>query len=773
MKNIKVTVVGAFCIVIAISLISSAISFLGYRKVIDSVNNIQASKSNQDMVQELNQFSTERQQVLTHMVSSFDDSENQKFVELGNTLDVTVKKLDKAQISPDDKKTVQELININKQYTDIYNSQISGNIKPFEKKGIPDFLKNIEDNFEEAKNIEDELMKAVSGSLTDSSQKAQDDVIELNRLIGLIDSDSYYVDNQFTEIKKLLADILAQISISGNEAAVPPNADINAKIEDLEQRISAAADSSGMILQNSQSSQGFDRVQNIKKVVSDLKFYMEVNDLAILTNRNNAILLYAASNYSDTSSEFQKNQGNIGSKLADLKKNGYDKEKIDKLISLNKDISGTAQEVYKRAVILKKGSIANGYNSMSSLNKSFQDSIGKLRLSFNNYFSDDIKSSEKIKQAIFWIFIGITLFSIIIGMVIAFLLSNKISKPIHYLSNILSKVEKGDLTVRAEITANSEIGNLGKQVNSVLDGQQRMVEQFKDTSSEIGSLKQRLTSLVDQNRESIERISGTKSAKILSEGFTLDTESIISDVRTVTEQTQKAVGDSIRAVEVAKSREKTVEEAEMFINSVNETVKSIALSIGKLESSSGKIGEITNTITQIASQTNLLALNAAIEANRAGQQGKGFAVVADEIRKLSNASNKSAGEIKEQIIEIQSSISMAVEKMNVGLVGVEDGATRINEVKEGITEIIHSINQVTDAIKSSADKAYTHYQSTREFVEVVGKIAGSSKETAREEGSIDSIVQIQTKTLKDLDDITMLLHEASSELFKISDRVKI
>lgn len=770
MKNIKSTIIGAFCIVIAISLISSAISFFGYRKVINSVNNIEANKSNQDAVQDLNRLSAQRQQVLTDIVNSFSD-DSQTFTDIGNKMDSELKNLKGAKISSEDKKTVEKLDSINKEYKSLFNDKISPDIKIFENKGIDAFLKGVQDNFNEMQNIINELKNTTGSPIEDRSARLMDDITELNRIIGLVDSDSGYIDNQLTEIKKLLADILTYLNTSGSNESILQDNNFNAKVEDLEQRISAAAAASQNILGNARATQGFDRVWNMKKIARDLHTYSEIADTAILINRNNAILLYSASGDKNSTAEFKKNKTSIEIKLAELLKNGLAEEKIKKLTALNNSIDGTAQEIFKRAAILENGGVSEGYKSMSELNKAFLDNSDKLRASFNNYFSDDIKSSEKIKHAIFWIFIAITLFSIIVGMLIALLLSNRIVKPIHYLSNILSKVEKGDLTVRAEMAASNDIGKLGKQVNNVIDGQQKMVEQFKDTGSEISTLKQRVKTLVDQNRTTMEKISATKTAD--REGFVLDTESIISGVKTVTEQAQKAVGDSVRAVETAKLKEKTVEEAEIFISSVNETVRSIATSIENLESSSGRIGEITNTITQIASQTNLLALNAAIEANRAGEQGKGFAVVADEIRKLSNLSNNSAAEIKEQIKEIQASINTAVNKMNSGLLGVEDGAARINEVKKGIGEIIQSISNVSDTVKASADKAHTHYQTAREFVDAVDKIAWGVSENSRDYQDFDSIIQIQAKTLSDLDEISMLLQDASSDLFKISESVKV
>jgi len=774
MKNVKSTVIGAFSIVIVISLLSSAISFFGYTKVIDSLNNFQVNKANQDKLQELGELSAKRQQILTQNVISLSGDGNKEFEAIGKNIDDIAKKLAKADISAEEIKIALELININNKYNDIYLTTMSDDIKTFDKKNIAEFSKSAQSIYLDIRKTQEALKGKIAISLESGIDKSMNDIVDLNRRVGLIYSDSQYIDSTFVEIENLLADVLVHIQSDAGTSTITED-EFKKKIEDLKQKIETAASSATTVVENSQPTYGFDRVFGMKEIASELQAYEKINELIALTDENNSSVMYCASTFEDTSTTLKENNVAISQILNELEKSGQDKEQITKLVSQHSSYNSVTQEIYKRAAIMKNASITNGYSDMTEINKAFSDNINKLRESFNNYFANDIKKSEDTKKAIFWIFIGITLISIVIGMIIALLLSKKIAHPINSLATLLSRVEKGDLTVRADIKANGEIGGLGKQVNSVLDGQQRMVEQFRDTTNEISNLKTRLITLVKQNRESVNTISKYKKVDKSMETRAFDTVSMLTDVRSMSEQTQKAVGDSMRAIEVAKSREKEVEEAEIVFNTVNETVKSIASSISKLESSSGKIGEITNTITQIASQTNLLALNAAIEANRAGEQGKGFAVVADEIRKLSNASNNSAGEIKTQIKEIQASINFAVKKMDLGVIGVEDGSARINEVKEGIVEIIESVNLVAKTIKASAVKASTQYEATMQFVEAVDNMSRSANEaaTSSTNGDLDDSIELQARTLKDLDQISQLLHEASGELKNIADKVKI
>jgi len=113
-----------------------------------------------------------------------------------------------------------------------------------------------------------------------------------------------------------------------------------------------------------------------------------------------------------------------------------------------------------------------------------------------------------------------------------------------------------------------------------------------------------------------------------------------------------------------------------------QVVGQVVSTMDDINASSRKISDIISVIDGIAFQTNILALNAAVEAARAGEQGRGFAVVASEVRSLAGRSADAAKEIKLLI-------NTSVEK-------VEGGSALVAQAGETMTEIVSSVQRVTD-----------------------------------------------------------------------------
>lgn len=154
-----------------------------------------------------------------------------------------------------------------------------------------------------------------------------------------------------------------------------------------------------------------------------------------------------------------------------------------------------------------------------------------------------------------------------------------------------------------------------------------------------------------------------------------------------------------------------------------------------LGNQSKEIGQIVNTISDIAGQTNLLALNAAIEAARAGEQGKGFAVVADEVRKLAEQSQMAAKQIADLIAQIQSQPNSAVQAMNEGSAEVKIGTEVVDTAGHTFTDIIsrdtaaqaETVSAVTEEQSAAMDEITTSSEALANMAEDLSEVVSKFK----------------------------------------------
>lgn len=212
----------------------------------------------------------------------------------------------------------------------------------------------------------------------------------------------------------------------------------------------------------------------------------------------------------------------------------------------------------------------------------------------------------------------------------------------------------------------------------------------------------------------------------------------MTDIDTATQTTTEIRAAMHQAVNNARQQFELVQ---LRTKEIRCTIESSSQTINRLSNSADDIGKIVTAIKGIADQTNLLALNAAIEAARAGEAGRGFSVVADEIRKLAERTSSATNEIGEMIDKVQSQARDAVEIMEKGSKGMEEGL-RLAEAaasdNSGMQEIIERMFSLIQDIASSARKngkgvqsVVTVTESMREALEALNFSMTRARQTSK------------------------------------------
>jgi methyl-accepting chemotaxis protein len=539
----------------------------------------------------------------------------------------------------------------------------------------------------------------------------------------------------------------------------------------------------GTVVQNEEDGKKVLDAPGSESLGSALAELAAADDVMATTQDARAKAELAISGNNGSSGDFTQSMLNAKQELGSLEKlvNANNAALAGEAAADCEALTALLDKVFAAKSSMENNGLKEHYKEAVTAYDQQKQSLASLESAYKGYLSEDVQKSRELKNTLMWTLAIIVFISLLIGMLFALMLSKNILSPLRKMTNVLKKAGEGDLTERISNGRNDEIGKLGESVNGVLDGQQKMLEQVRTTSGDIGVLRRGLSELFSHSRENAGKVSS--GIKSIMDGIAAGAKHSGEDIgkigRTDIEAndfastTGKAVRDGMKAIKMAASGEKSVTEAESVIRDATETVRQIADSINDLEDSSSKIGAITNTITEIASKTNLLALNAAIEAARAGQQGKGFTVLAEQIRKLSEGSNKAAGEIKQLIREIQGRIQFAVDKIGDGVSSVDEGANKIDAARGSIIQIAGTVNNIVETLKEAAIAVKARQDNTAELAGALDTISKAASQTAADRDAIDAGLEQQKKNMKQIEDMAVKLDEVSGTLDSLVKHFKV
>ena len=348
---------------------------------------------------------------------------------------------------------------------------------------------------------------------------------------------------------------------------------------------------------------------------------------------------------------------------------------------------------------------------------------------------------------------------IVSTLIILYLISRMVTKPVNSLTNTITRIADGDFTVEIERGGNNEIGIMNNLMADYVERMRmtmgEMMTVTKNLSAEADSSMTAADSMsrqADEQSRSMEQIHEAMDgvAHSVTELATNATE-LAQSVSDMTEQGDATKEIMNNLLQKAQKGQKDMDNVQTNMGTISVSMTEMSEVVSDVDEAAQKINSIVEMINSISSQTNLLSLNASIEAARAGEAGKGFAVVATEIGNLANDSANATTEISNIIKDITDKIQMLSERSISSMQDIEKSSEAVSLTGETfadifksldsagktVNEMVSQMDKVSDIAATVAAIAEEQSASTEEVTATVETAATSAASVADESRSVD------------------------------------
>ena len=349
--------------------------------------------------------------------------------------------------------------------------------------------------------------------------------------------------------------------------------------------------------------------------------------------------------------------------------------------------------------------------------------------------------------------LGIAAGTLVLSVIIGYIMSIFICRPIQQMTKIIGKTSRLDFTPTENggqlRKRRDETGLMAREVHDMRTNLRKMVQDINTASSDIttnvDSLRQTsdmINSMCTDNSATTQELAaGMEEAAATTVNVNENVQTMRQEAESIADMAGKGAEQSGEVMERAKNLGNKTEQASKRTMDMYQNVKDKSDKAIEGSKAVNKIDELSNTIMEISSQTGLLALNASIEAARAGEAGKGFAVVATEIGSLADQTSKAIADI----------------------------GTIVKAVNEAVGNMTDCMKETTEFLEKSVLEDYKEFQEVSvQYQDAIDKLTALTETSAE---ALDGIKDTVNESATGVTDIAQKTSDMVEKTVDIHDKV--
>jgi len=236
------------------------------------------------------------------------------------------------------------------------------------------------------------------------------------------------------------------------------------------------------------------------------------------------------------------------------------------------------------------------------------------------------------------------------AVALGYWLADRAAGPVRELAQAALRIAQGDLTQEVKVQAEGDVGALA-------DAFRQMLARLREQVAILMPAAREMALAVDQLSEHTRAQSSMLEMQASAVAETSSTTRELEQTSSVAASRAASVVEvAKRAADMSDAGQVAAERSAGELGRIQGSVEGIVSQSTHLLEQTRQVGDIVETVRDLATQSHVLSLNASIEAAKAGEAGKSFAVVAQEVRALAEQSGQGAARIAKMVEDILAAV---------------------------------------------------------------------------------------------------------------------